>query len=744
MKERGLFRFVRNRLLVTGLLAVCFCCHSVVRAEEPGPARQRVGLVLSGGGAKGVAHIGVLKVLEEAGVQVDCIAGTSMGAIIGGLYSVGYSAAELDSMVRAQDWIWLLTDQIERADRSLQSKTNKQEFLLYVPFELRQKISIPSGIMKGQGVLNKFTDLTIGYHEEGSFDSLPIPFACIAADIKGGREVVIRSGNLPLAMRTSMAVPGVFTPVYRDGMVLIDGGVFNNFPADVARDMGADILIGVDLLTESFNTPDYNDAVDIFNRITFILGEEKYRRNKTQVDLYMNPGLKGYTSADFNPAAIDTMIAMGERVARANLPRILELKRLAGQENLQPVSRSFHIRTEEAVCDVRFNGLVYQEADEVLRLCGVNRRKSLRLSDVPSLVHKVEGMDLFASVTYQVERDNEGNHHLVLKVEEKTRGRLDVGVHIDSEEVASVLLRAQCGVGAANLGRLSSKVKVNQNPWAELSGHYKLTNMSMVGVTYGLAYKDFKLMNHGEREDRLSFLNNSIELSFANESRKRFGYKVGVRYDYFSSVSDFYSPSYQRRPMDDEGYLSGFVNLTYDALDDGETPYRGIRAAVAGAVYGQDSSDGGYSAFGMVDWSVKAACRLSERVCLLPEIYGRVLLGSDVPEMYANYFGGEVGQRYLAGQKPFYGVHFVEAAESALAGCRLSLRCELAQKHFISAIGDYLIDNDGFDRFFDGNDCFGVALKYTYNSFLGPLSCTVDYSDRVKNVGVYVSLGYYF
>lgn len=220
------------------LLMLFLLCFSE-RAMAQDEIRPKIGLVLSGGGAKGVAHIGVLKVLEEAEIPIDYICGTSMGAIIGGLYSIGYHAEELDSMVRSQDWIFLLTDQIARPYQSFNSKYEKEHFLIKVPLGNNKKISTPSGIVKGQGILNKFTSLTIGYHQLDSFADLPIPFACVAGDLTSGKEIVIKKGNLPLAMRTSMAVPGVFQPVYRDGMVLVDGGIFNNFPVDVAKEMGS-------------------------------------------------------------------------------------------------------------------------------------------------------------------------------------------------------------------------------------------------------------------------------------------------------------------------------------------------------------------------------------------------------------------------------------------------------------------------------------------------------------------------
>lgn len=187
--------------------------QSVTPSDEPSSGeeqeRRKVGLVLSGGGAKGVAHIGVIKVLEEAGIPIDYIAGTSMGAIIGGLYSIGWSTQELDSLVRNQDWMALLSDKIPRRDKLLSEKEITDMYILSVPLSLDKKFSIPSGVLAGQSVLNLLNEMTLGYHDDDlDFDSLPIPFACVAYDMVKGEEQVYRHGNLPLAIRASMSIPG--------------------------------------------------------------------------------------------------------------------------------------------------------------------------------------------------------------------------------------------------------------------------------------------------------------------------------------------------------------------------------------------------------------------------------------------------------------------------------------------------------------------------------------------------------
>lgn len=248
--------------LILVLLPVLFLALPALAQE-----RKKVGVVLSGGGAKGVAHIQALKVIEEAGIPIDYIVGTSMGSIIGGLYSIGYTPQQLDSMVRKQDWMFLLSDRVKRSAMSLNEREKSEKYVFSFPFTKSPKDAVSGGIIKGQNLANLFTELTVGYHDSVDFNKLPIPFACVSQNIVNGEQIVFHNGILATAMRASMAIPGVFTPVRKDSMILIDGGMINNYPVDVARSMGADIIIGVDVQNNLKGIDKLNSAPDILSQI---------------------------------------------------------------------------------------------------------------------------------------------------------------------------------------------------------------------------------------------------------------------------------------------------------------------------------------------------------------------------------------------------------------------------------------------------------------------------------------------
>ena len=289
--------------------------------------RKKVGLVLGGGGAKGAAEVGVLKVLEEADIPIDYIAGTSIGAIVGGLYAIGYDAADIDSLYRNQNWIFLLSDQVKRESETFLSKEEREKYIVHIPLSKERKVSLPAGYVKGQNIFNLFSKLTVGYHQVDDFSNLPIPFRCVAVDLVDGKEVVFSSGSLPMAMRASMSIPGVFAPVEWKGKMLVDGGALNNLPVDVAKEMGADVIICVDLSTGWKKKEELKSPSAVVEQLIGMMGQTKYRKNMAEADLYINPSLKGFSAASFQPEAIDTMIQRGELAARQKWGELMDLKK---------------------------------------------------------------------------------------------------------------------------------------------------------------------------------------------------------------------------------------------------------------------------------------------------------------------------------------------------------------------------------------------------------------------------------
>lgn len=296
--------------------------------------RPKIGLALGGGGAKGAAEVGVLKVLEEAGIHVDCIAGASIGAIVGGLYAAGYSAAELDSLFQTQEWFSLLTDR----KASLSSEPYKTiDGVTYIfGFPVMDKNSRGFGIMRG-GRIEQILDSMVSVRGCTDFESLRIPFRCVAADIRTAEEVVISEGLVCKGLRASMAIPGIFKPVPQDDYLLVDGGMLNNLPVDICRQMGADIVIAVDL---NQGDPQPRKQIDVssLSGLAGLIGLggviewvtnrpdiTKYKANLESADIYISPSLPDYDTTSFGNKNAAHMIAAGVSAAKAHWDELLKL-----------------------------------------------------------------------------------------------------------------------------------------------------------------------------------------------------------------------------------------------------------------------------------------------------------------------------------------------------------------------------------------------------------------------------------
>lgn len=294
---------------------------------------QKIGLVLGGGGAKGAAHVGALKVIEEAGIHVDYIAGTSIGAIVGGLYATGYTSDELEQLFCQQEWLSLLTDRDDELVNVPYRMKNGIVYLFGFPVYDTQKTSI--GLLRGERI-EQVLDSMMGCRGLNEFGELKIPFRCVATEFRNANEVVLSSGMPAEAMRASMAIPGVFKPVRIDGRLLVDGGMMNNLPVDVVRQMGADVVIAIDLQQnkEEANGTDlgllssFGDMLGISGLINWVETRpdvKKYKENVKGADIYINPSISDADATSFGSQKMVYMLKQGEQAARNMLPQLKAL-----------------------------------------------------------------------------------------------------------------------------------------------------------------------------------------------------------------------------------------------------------------------------------------------------------------------------------------------------------------------------------------------------------------------------------
>ena len=405
-------------------------------AQSDDIARPKIGLVLSGGGARGVAHVGVIKVLDEMRIPVDYIAGTSMGAMVGSLYASGTSAAELERIFQDADWLVLLSDRPPRAQRSYRRKSDDFGFL--VDFEVgvnKEGLIIPQGIVQGQNLTLELRRLLVPVATINDFDRLPIPFRTIGTDLVNGHEVVLSSGDLPMAIRASMSAPGLLKPVRVNDRLLIDGGVANNLPVGLTRSMGADVLIVVDVGTLLADEADLDSSLKIMKQMTTIMGRARTEEQKqlmTDEDVLIAPelGTIGFQSFD----QVAQAIRLGEVAARKSMA---DLTRFSVSQEVYAVHRQtlVHARGERPVIhQVAIETESKLSAKVLEARLSDQRGKSLDVEQLNADIADIYGFDTFETVDYSIETHDSENR-LVVRSSAKSWGPnyLRFGVNLEDD-----------------------------------------------------------------------------------------------------------------------------------------------------------------------------------------------------------------------------------------------------------------------------------------------------------------------
>lgn len=708
--------------------------------------RKKVGVVLSGGGAKGVAHIGVLKALDEAGIPVDYVVGTSMGSIIGGLYAIGYSPGQLDSLVRVQDWEYILSNRTKRNKLVFSQKDNREKYLLSIPLFQDKFIKIPAAMISGQNIFNLLTELTIGYHDSISFHDLPIPFACMAANLVNGEEVVLDKGNLAAAMRASMAIPGVFNPVYQGDMVLVDGGIANNFPVDLVKKMGADIVIGVDVTADLRTGEHLNSTLNVINQMTSFLGIRKYNENVKLPDLYIKPDIVPYSAASFEKAAIDTLIRRGEEAARHSWDKLLLLKKEIGlADTLQKQAEADHVYEASDSVYIRhilIEGLPAEDEGWVYRKIGLPQYSFVCIRDLYAKVSGLYGTGVFSYVNYRLSGD--GRNDLTFILKKKSSNTLNFGFRFDSEVMAAVLLNMNFSPKKLSLYQMSVTGRLSMNPYIRIDNTLGKILQRQVMASYMYKYNDLYLYHKGKKRDNLTFSYHMGELNFSDIYVKNLKFQLGVRYEYFHINSQLSAEIEERVDVSSDGFFSYFVLAHYESMDKKYYPTRGVLFEGEYSLYTTNGlKHEGSSPFSALYLNFRSAISLNRRMTLLPSVYGRVLIGDHVPLPYLNYMGGTVYGRYFGQQLPFIGIDNLETFEHALLVAALRCRYRIS-KHYMTLALNYAKHENNFFDLLKGGDVWGGGVSYSYDSRIGPLEGWINLSNWDKKLGIVLSLGYHF
>lgn len=657
--------------------------------------RPKVAVVLSGGGAKGTAHIGALKVIEKAGIPVDYVVGTSMGAIVGGLYAIGYTPQQLDSMVNAQNWKFLLSDAPNPKDLLLDDRLRSERYVLSIPFSFKSSHVSDAGIIKGTNLARLFSTLTDGYQDSTSFSRLPIPFACVSENLVNGSEVVFHRGILATAMRSSMSIPGVFAPIDLDGMVLVDGGMVNNYPVDVALAMGADFVIGVDVQSPLLDAEKLKSVKDIFGQIINLQGEKKYQENLRKTDVHIKVDVTGYSAASFSKEAIDTLIVRGEHAAMADWDKLLALKKKLG------LSAGYQPR--------RPGPFPIPDAAE---------SKSIAVDP---------------QIAAPVSRAN----------------KLNVGLRFDTEELAALQANTDFYLGKQKDSQLSLTARLGKRTSARIGYNYQWSRGWQTGIAYQFDYKDINIYNEGKRTLDLTFTHQLVRVGMAKDWNQ-IQVSAGIDFDHYR-----YHDLLSLEPVDALKFKNGslfsyYAGLLFNNLNGRSVPTKGMSWAVTYNLYTDNllryKDDNPISAF-YAHW--RGCFTPTRDLTIIPSIDGRILAGGGADYTFAvdNLLGGSIAGRYMPQQIPFVGINRAELASATLIVAGLQFRQRILKNQYILVTGNYGRSSDKLSQLFESMqsyDLVGTGIGYMYNSFLGPLEIQLNWSNQTKKLGWYAGFGFVF
>ncbi|UVQ74495.1 patatin-like phospholipase family protein [Bacteroides faecis] len=734
---------------VLSLWLWCICLHSIVCVASTGKRRPRVAVVLSGGGAKGVAHISALKVIEEVGIPVDYVVGTSMGSIIGGLYAIGYSPAQLDSIVRTLDWEWLLSDKPKRSYRTITEQENEIRYLLSIPVTQKATLQKPESLIRGENISDMFAALTVGFHDSIDFKRLPIPFACIATDITDGSEVILNQGVLVEAMRASMAIPGVFSPVRKNGKILVDGGLVNNFPVDVARCMGADIVIGVDVQDGLRKAKQINSLSEIISQIVDIACKKKYTENLSLTDAYIKVNVKGYSAASFNHAAIDSLIHRGWQAAdqcRSQLQKIKEQLNLSAPL-LRPASHIsqslFHKNI--FVNGIYFEGINTRDRNWIIRKCRLHEKSCMEYKQIEEALAILRTELNYSDVKFRL-LDEEKGYKLVFHLTQKNVTSFNIGARFDSEEVASLLLGTSVYLSTKVPSTLSVTGRLGKQYMANLKYTFHPSLMRDISLQYTYNFHDINFYKNGHKIYNTTFNHHTFEARYSNRLLKNFRYQLGASYELYHNADVLLKTgNYPSIPNMTDNTFKYFAQLDYNTLDHYLFPKHGLRFNVVGSVYTDNLFQyRSHSPFYEISAAVSAAYSFNDKLALLPSASFRMLEGKDIPQVYKNILGGDTPSRYLTQQIPLMGVGHVEFVNDALLAGHLRLRYRITGKHYLSCIGNIASNTDKLNEIGQGKILYGIGLNYACDSKLGPLELSIGYSNLVEKFYGFANIGYYF
>ncbi len=719
------------------LLIIALSFPADISHAEEDVDRPKIGLALSGGGAKGLAHIGVLKVLEEVGVPIDFIAGTSMGSIIGALYSIGYTVEEIEQ-IADQDWVFMLSDAMPLNDISMEEKEESSLFIGSIPV-IDNKLQLPSGLINGYNIQLMLSRLCWPVYNVDNFADFPIPFRCVAANIETGDAVVLRSGFLPDALRASMSIPSVFTPVEIDGTLLIDGGVARNIPVEDCFDMGADIVIAVDV-GELLKTRDKLDSVvDIFEQTLNYRISPRAQEQRELADLVIRPDVSAYDTMSFDKAV--DIIKTGEIAAQNSIEhlKILASRGNEGPVRLHPQPRAVYIKK----IDVK--GLDNVSRGLVGAKLALHDDSWMKPEDIEKAISRLYGSRYFESVKYRLHAEK-GGTRLIIDVKEANSEYFRFGLRYGSDLKTAIILNSMFRNKIFEGSKLSTSTIIGESSAFKASYFTYIRRDPGLGMSLDWHSGDLLAPRYDNDEHTANYKYEYFltELNVMTVDSNTASFKAGAHYGYarLEKLLGVEYPGAKRM-----GYMGFHASFSVNTYDHSYFPRTGKKFCVEvlsmTPVFISSKKDVFDEPCEQFRYEASRVDPIGNKFAIKRNLYLGLVRGDNIHPAFYYYLGGY--NRRHTELIPFDGVNYLQVAGKAVAAGEICLRYEMVNKQYLSfrvSAGNF--GDEIKDLYEDQSLFYGLGFSYAIDSMIGPAQFSLTWSSRENARYTHLNIGYWF
>jgi NTE family protein len=721
---------------------ISFAQDSLTTVKKP-----KIGLVLSGGGAKGLAHIGVLKVIDSLGIKIDYVGGTSMGAIVGGLYASGFSGKELEYLFNRVDVDALLQDFTPRNSKTFYEKRNDEIYAVTLPFD-KFKIGLPSALSKGLYNFNLISRLTLHVSHVNDFKDLKIPFFCIATNAETGKEVILDKGNLAKALVTSGALPTLYNPIEYDGQLLIDGGVVNNYPVEEIRKRGADFIIGVDVQDGLKGRDQLNDVTSLLGQINSYSMAEKMIEKIKLTDIYIKPDIKGYNVISFDK--VSELIPKGEYAAK----QLLENSILEQNKNNSGRSRVV-VPDSIEISSIEVNDLENYTRAYVIGKLKFKQKKIISFEEFEKGINNLNATQNFSSVFYSFKDEDKGNKLFIELKEKKINRFLKFGLHYDELFKSGALLNFTQKKFFTKNDVLSLDVILGDNFRYNLNyyidnGFYWSFGINSKFATFNKNIpSDF---NNGLTLTALGI--NSLNVDYSDLSNQiylqtifaqKFSIGGGIELKHLKIKSETLLST--NPVFDKSDYLSFFGYLKFDTFNQKYFPKKGayFNGDFKSFVYSSDYNDN-FENFSIAKGDVAVVQTFFKKIAVKLQSEAGFAIGEKSVSSFDFALGG-YGFTSLNNLRPFLGYDFVSLLGDSYIKGSIVADYEFYKKHHIEFTANYAnIGNNIFedDTWISKPEYSGYGLGYGYETVIGPIELKHSWSPETHNHFTWFTVGFYF